>query len=55
MFQELEQLDANGVDYSGRLVLGDRATLVSNIHREADAAAEARKVAAGQEAIGTTK
>ena len=55
MFHELEQLDANGVDYSGRLKLGDRATLVSNIHREADAAAEARKEAAGEAIIGTTK
>ena len=36
MFDELKQLDANGVDYKGRLKISDRATFVSNIHREAD-------------------
>ena len=42
-FEELEQLDKNGVDYSGRLFVSDRATLVSNVHREADRVAEERK------------
>lgn len=51
MFEELAQLDANGVDYKGRLKIGDRATLVSDIHRAADAVAEQRK---GDKAIGTT-
>lgn len=42
MFDELTQLDANGIDYKGRLLISDRATLVSNIHREADRFAELR-------------
>lgn len=54
MFDELKQLDANGVDYKGRLLISDRATLVSNIHREADKQAELRLQAAGKEIIGTT-
>lgn len=31
MFEELEQLDKNGIDYKGRLKLSSRAHLVSNI------------------------
>jgi len=51
MFEELEQLDKNGVDYSGRLKVSERATLVSRIHQAADKVAEDRK---GDKAIGTT-
>jgi len=43
-------LDDNGVDYSGRLK-SDRATLVSNLHREADRISEVLK---GDKSIGTT-
>ena len=31
MFEELDQLDKNGVDYKGRLKLSDRAHIVSQI------------------------
>lgn len=51
MFEELVQLDKNGVDYKDRLFISDRAPLVSNIHREADRVAELKK---GDKAIGTT-
>jgi len=51
MFEELVQLDKNGVDYRNRLFISDRAPLVSNIHREADRVAEIKK---GDKAIGTT-
>jgi adenylosuccinate synthase len=36
MFEELAQLDKNGIDYSGRLLLSDRAHLVSEIEIFAD-------------------
>lgn len=41
MFDELKQLDKNGVDYKGRLKLSSRAHLVSNIQMEADKKQEA--------------
>ena len=40
MFNELAQLDDNGVDYSGRLKISDRAILVTDMHIAADKAAE---------------
>lgn len=43
MFDELAQLDKNGVDYKGRLKLSSRAQLVSSIQIEADNAQEARR------------
>ena len=36
LFDELSQLDTNGVDYKGRLKLSDRAQLVSQIQIDAD-------------------
>lgn len=36
MFDELKQLDANGIDYQGRLKLCSRAQIVSDIQIEAD-------------------
>lgn len=54
MFDELKQLDDNGVDYSGRLKISNRATLVTDLHREADRAAENRRAGEGKEIIGTT-
>jgi len=54
MFEELAQLDKNGVDYSNRLFISDRATLVSNMHREADRVSEEKKAKGGEKIIGTT-
>ena len=54
MFDELKQLDKNGVDYSGRLKISNRATLVSDMHIAADRAAEERRSGDGKEIIGTT-
>lgn len=45
MFEELEQLDTNGIDYKGRLKLSSRAHLVSNIQMEADKKQEAERQA----------
>jgi adenylosuccinate synthase len=36
MFEELSQLDKNGVDYKNRLLISDRAHLVSDIQIQAD-------------------
>jgi adenylosuccinate synthase len=36
MFEELEQLDKNGVDYKCRLLISDRAHIVSDIQIQAD-------------------
>jgi len=52
MFEELEQLDKNGIDYKGRLLISDRAHLVSDILIQADGMLEQQK---GKAAIGTTK
>jgi adenylosuccinate synthase len=51
MFNELKQLEQNGISYAGRLFISDKASLVSNIHKEADRVSEKRK---GSDAIGTT-
>lgn len=56
MFDELAQLDANGVEYKGRLKISTRAQLVSQIQIEADGAQEEKLEAAGNDtAIGTTR
>lgn len=56
MFEELEQLDKNGVDYKGRLKLSDRAHIVSQIQIEADGAQEAaREKESATQVLGTTK
>jgi adenylosuccinate synthase len=56
MFEELAQLDKNGVDYKGRLKLSDRAHIVSQIQIEADGAQEAaREKEAASQVLGTTK
>lgn len=52
LFEELEQLDKNKIDYAGRLLISDRAHLVSDILIEADGAMEKSK---GEKAIGTTR
>lgn len=52
LFEELEQLDKNGIDYKGRLLISDRAHIVSDIQIEADGLLELQK---GKSAIGTTK
>ena len=52
MYEELAQLDKNGIDYKGRLLISDRAHLVSGIQIEADGFMETKK---GKNAIGTTK
>lgn len=52
MFEELEQLDKNGIDYQGRLLIGDRAHIVTDIQIQADGLLEQAK---GKSAIGTTK
>ena len=52
MFEELEQLDQNGVNYKNRLLISSRAHLVSDIQIEADGNLESHK---GKAAIGTTK
>ena len=56
MFGELAQLDANGVDYNGRLKISTRAHLVSDIQIEADGASEDKLLAGGNDKmIGTTR
>ena len=52
MFEELAQLDKNGIDYKNRLLISDRAHLVSDIQIQADGLLEQQK---GKAAIGTTK
>ena len=55
MFEELEQLDKNGVDYKGRLKMSSRAHLVSQIQMEADKAQEAdRQKEDEKQMLGTT-
>ena len=51
LFTELKQLDNSGVDYAGRLLLSDRAHLVTKLHKLADQQADAKK---GSGKIGTT-
>jgi len=56
MFDELSQLDANGVDYKGRLKISSRAMLVSQIQIEADGMSEEARLKEGEKhMIGTTK
>ena len=56
MFEELAQLDKNGVEYKGRLKISTRAHLVSQIQIEADGLSEDKLKAKDPEAmIGTTK
>ena len=56
MFEELAQLDANGVEYRGRLKMSTRCHLVSQIQIEADGASEETlEKAGGDTAIGTTR
>jgi adenylosuccinate synthase len=43
MFEELSQLDKNGVDYKGRLKLSSRAHIVSQIQIDADNKQEASR------------
>lgn len=52
MFEELEQLDKNGVDYKGRLLISSKAHFTSTLHREVDGQQEQSK---GDKMIGTTK
>jgi len=52
MFEEMNQLDKNGVDYKNRLFISDRAHLVSDLLLEADGKMEEMK---GNDAIGTTR
>ena len=57
LFDELAPLDAEGIDWRGRLHLSDRATLLFDFHKEVDGVLEARRaaVAASGKGIGTTK
>mmetsp|Transcript_43506 Transcript_43506/g.57560 ORF Transcript_43506/g.57560 Transcript_43506/m.57560 type:complete len:360 (+) Transcript_43506:322-1401(+) len=56
MFDELSQLDTNGVDYKGRLMISTRAQLVSGIQIAADGASEeALRKQDESKMIGTTK
>ena len=52
VYEELAQLDKNGVDYKKRLLVSDRAHLVSDILIEADGMQEVQR---GKNMIGTTK
>jgi adenylosuccinate synthase len=52
LFEELKQLDANGVDYKNRLLISNRAHLVTGYQIETDSALERLK---GDSAIGTTR
>ena len=55
-FDELSQLDTNGVDYKGRLKISTRAHLVSQIQIEADGLQEEKLKAQNPgKMIGTTK
>jgi len=52
LLHELEQLDAKGLDYAGRLLLSDRAHLVFEYHLDIDGKREEGR---GSEKIGTTR
>ena len=52
LFEELAPLDADGLEWKGRLLLSDRAHLLFDFHREIDAAQESHR---GDSNIGTTK
>lgn len=51
-FKELESLDKEKVDYSGRFFISDRAHLLFDLHKIVDGLKE---VQLGKDAIGTTK
>eukprot|EP00879_Flechtneria_rotunda_P022826 GHRR01024114.1.p1 GENE.GHRR01024114.1~~GHRR01024114.1.p1 ORF type:complete len:225 (+),score=67.82 GHRR01024114.1:162-836(+) len=52
LFEEIEELEAKGVQVAGRLLLSDRAHLLFDLHKEVDGLREAEL--AGDK-IGTTK
>jgi len=52
LFEEIEKLEAAGVDTSGRILLSDRAHVLLDMHREVDGL---REEALGGGKIGTTK
>lgn len=52
LFNELKQLDDTNIDWSGKLLVSNRAHLTTNLHREADGFLESLK---GDKKIGTTK
>jgi len=52
LFKELTQLENPKVDYTGRLLISNRAHITTNLHRKADGFMEAKK--AGKK-IGTTQ
>jgi len=52
MFDELAPLEAQGIDYTGRMLISNRAHLLFKFHREIDAKMEERLGGAN---IGTTK
>ena len=52
LFNELKQLDDNGKEWSGRLLVSDRAHVTTNLHRLCDGYLETLK---GDKKIGTTK
>ncbi len=51
LMREIDSLQADGVDVTGRLLIGRRAHLILPTHRALDAASEAEK---GQQKIGST-
>jgi adenylosuccinate synthase len=56
LFKELGNLENQGVDYSGRIKLSDRAHIVFDFHQEVDAMLEeAAKKGPSDASIGTTK
>lgn len=56
MFEELEQLDKNGIDYKGRLKISTRAHIVSEIQILADGMDEDKRKSKDEASmIGTTK
>jgi len=52
MLKELEALDANKIDYKGRLLISKRAHVLFDFHKMVDGAQEDRR---GKKSIGTTK
>jgi adenylosuccinate synthase len=51
LLAEVDELAANGVDVSGRIVISDKAHLILPYHRDLDLLSEARR---GERKIGTT-
>ena len=52
LFEELDSLNAQGIDWQGRLLISERAHVVFPYHKALD---ELREAAAGSSGIGTTK